>query len=73
MTFGERLKTARKKMGMKQEELASLAGMSEAAICKIEKGAREPSLQSFRKIVLALRVSADYLLDVDIAGLWEES
>jgi len=70
MTFAERLVTARKKMGLTQMELAALAGMPTSSIGQFETGARGPSLQSFRKLVLALKVSADYFLDVDIASLW---
>jgi len=71
MTFGERLKTARKKMGLTQRELGALAGMPTSSIAQFETGAREPSLRGLRKIVMASRVSADYLLGVDIAGLWD--
>ena len=71
MTFGERLKTARKKMGLTQRELGALAGMPVSSIALFETGARAPSLRALRKIVVALRVSADYLLGVDIAGLWD--
>ena len=70
MTFGERLKTARKKMGLTQRELEALAGMPASSIAQFETGAREPSLRGLGRIVRALRVSADYLLDVDIASLW---
>ena len=70
MKFTERLVTARKKMGMTQAQLAKAAGMPTSTIAQLETEAREPSLQSLRRIVIALRVSADYLLDVDVAKLW---
>jgi transcriptional regulator with XRE-family HTH domain len=70
MTFPEKLVTARKMMGMTQAELAKMAGLKNTSISKFENGEREPSLSNFRKIATALRVSADYLLDIDIKELW---
>ena len=37
MTFGERMKTARKEKGLSQAELARKVGLSRAAICRYEK------------------------------------
>jgi transcriptional regulator with XRE-family HTH domain len=70
MTFPEKLKIARTMMGLTQQELAKISGMPHSSIAQFETGAREPSLSSFRKLVVALRVPADYLLDIDIAELW---
>jgi transcriptional regulator with XRE-family HTH domain len=70
MTFPEKLVIARKQIGLTQDELAKLSGIPNTSICKFETGEREPSLSSFKKIVLALRVSADYLLDINLADLW---
>ncbi|MDR0472175.1 MAG: helix-turn-helix domain-containing protein [Treponema sp.] len=70
MAFSERLVTARKQTGLTQAGLARLAGISNTSVCKFETGERKPSLQSFRAMAVALRVSADYLLDIDIKKLW---
>jgi transcriptional regulator with XRE-family HTH domain len=70
MTFCERLKYARKKMCMTQGDLAKHTGLDGAQICKYEKGGDFPSLENFRKICIALCVSADYLLDINLSKLW---
>ena len=71
MTFAERLVIARNQIGLTQEKLAQLSEIPITSICKFETGEIKPSLSNFRKLALALRVSADYLLDIDIANLWE--
>jgi transcriptional regulator with XRE-family HTH domain len=70
MTFGERLVYAREKMGMTQAEVSQRSGIYETSICKFEKGEREPSLHNIRQLCLALKVSADYLLDINLKKLW---
>ena len=72
MNFSERLKFARKKIGITQAELAKRSKMQLSQIAKFESGVREPSLQNFKKIVLGLRVSADFLLDINIKDLYME-
>jgi transcriptional regulator with XRE-family HTH domain len=71
MNFGERLKFVREKMGITQAQLSKLSKIQLSQINKFEAGFTEPSLHNFRKLVLGLRVSADYLLDIDIKKLWE--
>jgi transcriptional regulator with XRE-family HTH domain len=70
MTLSERLVFARKQIGMTQEKLAKSTGIQIAQICKFETGKRSPDISNFRKIAIALRVSADYLLEIDIKELW---
>ena len=72
MNFGERLRFARERMGLTQEELAKRSRVQLSQISKFENGYVEPSLHNFRKIVTGLRISADFLLDVDIKKYWEE-
>lgn len=49
---------------MSQAELARKTGLDPTAISHLESGRREPSLETFRKVVLALNVSADNLLGI---------
>ena len=70
MIFAERLKTARKMMGMTQQTLAEVSGLPTSSIGQFETGAREPSLKTFTRVCKALRVSADFLLDIDLTELW---
>lgn len=63
MTFGEKLKDARKKSGLSQEELAERIGVSRAAIAKWETDKGLPDIENLKAIAGLLDVSIDYLLD----------
>jgi len=63
MTFGEKLKEARKKTGLTQEELAELIGVSRAAVAKWETDNGLPDIQNLKAAAELLDVSIDYLLD----------
>ena len=55
MTFGERIRIAREKKHMTQEELAHAIGMkTKAAVSKIEKGIVQPNQITISKIAAAL-------------------
>ena len=53
---------ARKNAKMTQAELAKATGLQSAAISHFECGQRQPSITNLRKLCLALKVSADFLL-----------
>lgn len=61
-TFATRLMAARKLRDMTQGDLGKRAGIDMSAISHFESGTRAPSLANLEKIVVALDVSADYLL-----------
>lgn len=63
MTFGEKLKQARKESGYSQEQLANLLCVSRSAIAKWESGGGMPEVSNLEMIAKALSVSIDYLLD----------
>ena len=63
MTFGEKLKEARKNTGLTQEELAELIGISRAAVAKWETDKGLPDIENLKSIAKLLDVSIDYLLD----------
>ena len=63
MTFGEKLKAARKNIGLSQEELAELIGVSRAAVAKWETDNGLPDIENLRAVAKLLDVSTDYLLD----------
>lgn len=67
------MRFARERMGLTQEELAKRSKVQLSQISKFENGYVEPSLHNFKKIVIGLRISADFLLDIDIKELWEEN
>lgn len=62
---GQRIKTAREKKNMTQEDLAALIDISPAHISVIERGTKIPRIDTFAAIANALGVSADELL-VDV-------
>jgi len=49
MKFGKAIRKYRKKLEMKQAELAALAGVKATYICQLETGKAEPSLKLLRK------------------------
>src|SRR5690242_4227192 len=54
--FGMAIKTWRGRLGFSQEELAWGAGLHRTYVADIERGARNPSLQSIQKLAAALRL-----------------
>lgn len=63
MTFGEKLKEARKGAGYSQEELANKLGVSRSAITKWETDKGMPDISNIKAISQLLNISIDYLLD----------
>ena len=61
-TFGERVRELRKTEGLSQKQLAVKSGLHYTYIAGVERGQRNPSLQSIRKIAQGL--------EVNIAGLF---
>lgn len=64
--IGRRIRAAREKKNLTQEDLADLAGISPTHMSVIERGAKVPGLATFVSIANALEVSADALL-LDVA------
>lgn len=63
MTFGEKLKEARRDAGMSQEELSVKIGVSRSAVAKWETDKGLPDIQNLKTIAAILNISLDYLLD----------
>lgn len=59
---GERIREARKMMGLNQEELAELARLNRVTVAKYESGKVEPGAQALSRIADALDVTTDELL-----------
>jgi transcriptional regulator with XRE-family HTH domain len=62
MSFPERLAALRKERGFTQQQMADKIGMHVSQLKRYESGASQPTIEVFRRIVLALSVSADMLL-----------
>ena len=60
--IGARIKSAREKAGLTQEELAAATDLSPTHISVIERGIKSPKLETLINIANALNVSSDMLL-----------
>lgn len=65
MTFGEKLKEARKEVGLSQEQFAEKMSVSRSAIAKWETDKGMPDVNNLKVMAQLLNVSVDYLLDED--------
>lgn len=55
----ERLKQKRMELGLTQEQLGNLVGVSKVSICDYEKGKDKPTLSHFEKLADILGVTMD--------------
>lgn len=69
---GQRIKAAREKKGLTQEELAALVDISPTHVSVIERGTKIPRMDTFVALANVLEVSADSLL-VDVVDHAVES
>ena len=70
-TIGQRIKAARKKCGMTQEQLANLIGIKRATISKYESGLIEPSVTQIRKLASWLGVDFYSLLGSKNSAIYD--
>ena len=63
MTFGEKLRAARKSAGLTQEQLSERLLVSRQAITKWESDKGLPDIENLKQLSALLGVSIDYLLD----------
>ncbi len=74
MHFPKRLAQLRKERGLTQQQMADTIGLHVSQYKRYEAGTSQPTLEVFRKMVLALSVSADTLLfEADERGPQEEA
>lgn len=69
MSIGTRIKEARIKIGLTQEELASNIGVTKGAIANYENGVSTPKIELLFKLFSALQCDANYLYQDDIPYL----
>lgn len=68
MNFGMKIRQRREQLGLSQQQLARMLGMTQARISEIESGTRpHVNLTNLRNLARTLGVSADYLI-----GTWED-
>lgn len=62
MPFPERLKERRQAIGLSQENLAGLMGVTRTAVINWEAGSREPGFDGLVRLSRILNSTTDYLL-----------
>lgn len=65
MTFGEKLRKARKEIGLSQVQLAEKINVSRSAVAKWDSDKGMPDVSNLKVMAQLLNVSVDYLLDED--------
>ena len=65
--FGQKMREARKKKDLTQQELADLSHVSVKQIANIEKGKMNPSYLILRALAKVLHISLDTLINPDIS------
>lgn len=63
--FNENLRIAREQRGLTQKEVAEGVGVAKSTYSLYESGAREPNVQTIKKLADLLKTSADKLLGLD--------
>jgi CheY-like chemotaxis protein len=61
--LGVTIKTQRASLGISQEELAYRAGLHRTYVSDVERGARNPSVESIEKLARALEISVSMLFE----------
>ncbi len=61
--LGRRVRSMRRSLDWTQVELAEHAGLSPSYLAEVERGGRNPSLETILNLAAALNASAGYLVD----------
>ena len=67
IAFGNRVRAARERLGITQEDLAARVGMSPSHMSIVERGVKVPRMDTVVKLANELDVSADYLFQDSVA------
>ena len=73
MSYRTKLIAARKALGMTQEELEALAGVSQGTISQTERGASVPGAEVALRLCRALGISLEDLLHQEPESIGEPS
>lgn len=60
--IGKKLKEARKKLGLKQSDVADKSGVSPNYYARIERDEENPTLETIEKIVKTLKIKSSDIL-----------
>ena len=62
ISFGERLKKARKRRGLTQAQVMEMTGITDKSLSRYENGASAPDPDSIPALIRLYDVSADYIM-----------
>lgn len=65
--LGKRIREERTKYRLTQEQLAEVAEVNESYIGQVERGEKNPSLETLVSIAKSLGVTVDYLLQEEVS------
>lgn len=63
MGFTEQLKKARLNMGLTQQQVADIMGITKSTYCGYETGKRQPDVAKIKQLASVLNTSGDILLE----------
>lgn len=63
MAFTDQLKKARLSMGLTQQQIADMMGITKSTYCGYETGKRQPDVAKIKKLASILNTSGDILLE----------
>lgn len=61
--LGENLRSARKRLGMTQEDVAARSGVQAGEVSRIETGKRDPKVSTLERLAKAVELEPGRLLD----------
>ncbi len=61
--FGPKLREARERLGLTQEEVAQRSGVHVTEVSRMEAGKRDPKISTLRKLAKAVEVKPGQLID----------
>ncbi len=69
--FGNRISSARKRLKMKQQDLADTLGVSQGTISRMEQGLTYPTADQMRELSAALKIDMGEMFDL-MAGMADD-
>ena len=66
ISFGERLKRARKRKGLTQAQVMEMTGITDKSLSRYENGASAPDPDSILALIRLYDVSADYIMGLSV-------
>ena len=73
MIIGSRLKDARLKKKLSQEQVGKLLGVSKVSVCGYEKGTRTPTMDNFLSLLEIYDLDPNYVLGRDMIVINENN